>query len=438
MDAASFESHYPDTAREEEIAAIASFVQKGSSCQLLGIPGVGRATVLSLLINNKTIRQKHFGTNNQTYHFVSVNFAEIRSRPLFDVMKLLFLDLTESLREEKKMEDNQAVGDIFREHLKFQDELVLFQGFKEAIDYLCRDRQITVVFLFDRFEEYIPAVTAEFFANLRALRNRAKYKFSVVFSLYRPLEMALEPAILSDFYEFVGGNTIYLRPFDSITTRFRVGYIEKITRKRVEKDVLNEIFILTGGIGKLVKLAIESVLTHGTPQHLASFLLEQQTMQAALREIMFSLTPAEQTALKTGRGATEMYLIDSGLIKDGTVQIPLLAAFFKDSNDDAQKTHGQIVYDEATNSIKMGDDLLSDQLTASEFRLLRFFAQNPERVVEREELIDAVWGDNKSTAGITDQAIDQLIFRLRRKIEEDTNNPTHLQTVKGRGFTFVS
>jgi two-component system, OmpR family, alkaline phosphatase synthesis response regulator PhoP len=82
--------------------------------------------------------------------------------------------------------------------------------------------------------------------------------------------------------------------------------------------------------------------------------------------------------------------------------------------------------------------VLSDQLTSSEFRLLRYLLQNEDRVIEREELINVVWGDNKSTAGITDQAVDQLIFRLRRKIEEDANHPTHLQTVKGRGFTFAS
>jgi DNA-binding response OmpR family regulator len=82
--------------------------------------------------------------------------------------------------------------------------------------------------------------------------------------------------------------------------------------------------------------------------------------------------------------------------------------------------------------------VLSDQLTSSEFRMLRFLLQNEQRVIEREELINIVWGDNKSTAGITDQAVDQLIFRLRRKVEEDANHPTHLQTVKGRGFTFTS
>jgi two-component system response regulator MtrA len=120
------------------------------------------------------------------------------------------------------------------------------------------------------------------------------------------------------------------------------------------------------------------------------------------------------------------------------VQIPLLSAFIASEYRDVARTLQKISYDDHTNSISKGTTVLSDQLTSSEFRLLRYLLQNENRIIEREELINIVWGDNKSTAGITDQAVDQLIFRLRRKIEEDANHPTHLQTAKGRGFTFSS
>ncbi|OGH14799.1 MAG: hypothetical protein A2687_00990 [Candidatus Levybacteria bacterium RIFCSPHIGHO2_01_FULL_38_26] len=63
--------------------------------------------------------------------------------------------------------------------------------------------------------------------------------------------------------------------------------------------------------------------------------------------------------------------------------------------------------------------------------------QNPNKIIEREEIINIVWANTKSTAGVTDQALDQLIFRVRKKIEDDPNNPEHLQTVKGRGFRFL-
>lgn len=436
-----FENLYPDTAYFDQIAKIVSFVKNGKSCQLIGLPGTGRSTLLSLLANNRKVRIKHFGDKQKEVHFVFCSFSEIRKRPLSDVMKYLFLNLTESLRERKMLEENKAVGDIFREHLKFHDELILFQGFKEAIDYMALQKQMLVVFLFDRFEEYVPTVSAEFFSNLRILRSRAEYKFSLVFSVYRPLEVALEPSVFAEYYEFAAGNIIYLPLADEEMTNFYVSYTEKITGRKVPPKTFEEIISLTAGVGRLVKLSVEAVLAQGGKyKDLSGFLLQQELIKTALLEIWSVLTQEEQTALVSQQFAkpdVSSYLEQTGLVRQQKIQIPLFEKFIKTKPARSQGEE-KIVYDEATNTIRKGEIVISDQLTASEFRLLKFLLQNVERVIEREELIDVVWQENKSTAGITDQAVDQLIFRLRRKIEDDANNPQHLQTVKGRGFRFVA
>lgn len=438
MEKDHFEAFYPDKSRFKEIAQIVQFINEGRSCQLVGIPGSGRSTLLSLLTHNRQVRKKHFGDKHKLAHFVLVNFSEIRKRPLLDVMKYLFLNLTESLRERKMTEEHKRVGDIFREHLRFGDELILFQGFKEAIEYLGIEKEITVVFLFDRFEEYLPEVTDMFFTNLRTLRNRAKYKFSVVFSVYRPLETFLESSILADYYEFIAGNVIYLPLTDPVMTTYRIAYIEKITGKHLAKSVFTEIEKLTGGLGRLVKLSVEAVLAYGEQQKgLAQFLLAQKTMKNALSEIWAILTPVEQHALLQGNSANELYLEQVGLVKNAKITIPLLETFIQSTGRQQQASSLHLSYDQNTHVILKGEEILSDKLTGSEFRLLLYLLQHPDRIVEREELITAVWGENKSTAGITDQAIDQLIFRLRHKIEDDANNPAHLQTVKGRGFRFL-
>ena len=98
----------------------------------------------------------------------------------------------------------------------------------------------------------------------------------------------------------------------------------------------------------------------------------------------------------------------------------------------------QLTFDYVLNEIKKGEVIISDTLTSSEFRLLKFLLENPDRLLQRDEIIESVWQDTKSQEGVTDQALDQLIFRLRKKIEDDPNNPNHLQTVKGRGIRFVS
>lgn len=437
-----FESQFPAAVRESEIAKIVGYIKEGTSCQIVGIPGVSRSTILGLLAFNRQVRQHHLGKSRETIHFVEIDFSEIRNRSLFDAMKYLFLNLTESLRERGWKEENKVVGDIFREHLQFNDELVLFQGFKEAIEYMALEKKLTTVFLFDRFEEYIPTVTSEFFSNLRILRHKAKYKFSIVFSVNRPLEDLLDPTLFADYYEFVAGHIVFIPLADKILTDYRLAYIEKITGKKLKPAILQEIVSLTGGHGNLTKLCVETYLSDPPAlKELQGYFLSQKTVKKALMEIWLSLSPAEQADMceeKFDEREVDDYLENVGLVKEKQIQIPLLQHFIKQQFPaEAADTHA-IVYDENTNTIKKGDIVLSDQLTSSEFRLLRFMLQNPDRIVERDELITIVWRDVKSTAGITDQAVDQLVFRVRRKIEEDANHPQHLQTVKGRGFKFTA
>ena len=73
-------------------------------------------------------------------------------------------------------------------------------------------------------------------------------------------------------------------------------------------------------------------------------------------------------------------------------------------------------------------------LTAHEFKLLRFFLENPERVISREELLTDVWGYNHYP---TTRTVDNQILRLRQKLENDPGNPRHFITVHGAGYKFL-
>jgi len=73
-------------------------------------------------------------------------------------------------------------------------------------------------------------------------------------------------------------------------------------------------------------------------------------------------------------------------------------------------------------------------LTAHEFKLLKYFVENPERVLSREELLNEVWGYNSYP---TTRTVDNQILKLRQKLEADAADPRHLQTVYGAGYRFV-
>ncbi len=73
-------------------------------------------------------------------------------------------------------------------------------------------------------------------------------------------------------------------------------------------------------------------------------------------------------------------------------------------------------------------------LTAMEFDLLRAFAQNPLKVLTREQLLDLAHNRDEEPF---ERSIDIRIARLRRKIESDPAKPQVIKTVRGAGYIFV-
>lgn len=75
------------------------------------------------------------------------------------------------------------------------------------------------------------------------------------------------------------------------------------------------------------------------------------------------------------------------------------------------------------------------ELSAREFRLLRFLVAKRGKVVTRDELLDQVWGYNSYP---TTRTVDNHIAKLRQKIERDIEEPKHILTVHGVGYKFVA
>jgi DNA-binding response OmpR family regulator len=79
-------------------------------------------------------------------------------------------------------------------------------------------------------------------------------------------------------------------------------------------------------------------------------------------------------------------------------------------------------------------DRSEEKLSASEFDLLKVFAENPNRPLQRDWLLE-VTAHREMEA--FDRAIDLRITRLRRKIESDPAHPVAIRTVRGVGYMFV-
>ena len=73
------------------------------------------------------------------------------------------------------------------------------------------------------------------------------------------------------------------------------------------------------------------------------------------------------------------------------------------------------------------------ELTAKEFRLLEFFARRHGRALTRDQILDAVWGNEII---VNDRSVDRCVTTLRAKIETDAHRPEHIVTIRDIGYRF--
>jgi hypothetical protein len=73
-------------------------------------------------------------------------------------------------------------------------------------------------------------------------------------------------------------------------------------------------------------------------------------------------------------------------------------------------------------------------LTAMEFKVLKFFVSNPNRVISRDDMLNQVWGYENYPCTRT---VDNQILKLRKKLEAEAEHPVHFRTVHGVGYKFI-
>ena len=96
-------------------------------------------------------------------------------------------------------------------------------------------------------------------------------------------------------------------------------------------------------------------------------------------------------------------------------------------------TSGRLVVDLKSRRVWVKHQQLVPSLSAQQFKLLWLLYENKGEVVTRPDLVREVWGENQS-AGVSDQALDALIRRLRDRIAALDPDHQYISTVRGHGI----
>jgi ABC-type dipeptide/oligopeptide/nickel transport system ATPase subunit len=243
--------------------------------------------------------------------------------------------------------------------------------------------------LIDRFEVLTGSEQGGIYGNLRALRDAHKYALTYVIATRRPLDPHSELAEL--FY----ANTLWLGPMSESDARWNVTRYADRKGLHWDEKAVQEIVRLSWGYPSLLR-AICEAYADGTSLDVPS-LVEHQAVHRRVAEFWAD-------------GPGEEELRHSRL--EGQ---PILGI-----------SRSPVAFDSST-------------LTAKEHKLWEYLLAHPGEVCEKDELIRAVWPEDKIyEQGIRDDSLAQLVRRLREKVELDASKPRYIQTVSGRGYRLMT
>jgi hypothetical protein len=94
---------------------------------------------------------------------------------------------------------------------------------------------------------------------------------------------------------------------------------------------------------------------------------------------------------------------------------------------------GRLRMDARSHQVWLGGEEITPPLSAPQYRLLEILYRQPARVVPRDEVIAHVWPD-AAGAGVSEQAVDALVRRLRDRLAEVDPDRSYIVTVRGHGF----
>lgn len=97
-------------------------------------------------------------------------------------------------------------------------------------------------------------------------------------------------------------------------------------------------------------------------------------------------------------------------------------------------TSGSLLYvDLAARRVWVAGQELEPPLSPAQFRLLELLYRRAGEVISREEVVRAVWAEDEAE-GVSEQAIDALVRRLRERIAEADSQRQYVITVRGHGY----
>jgi hypothetical protein len=432
-------------------------VADGDCCALVGVSNTGKSTLLRGLAR-RDVRlglQKDHGKDQA---FVYVDFNLMLEATEQGFYELVLRCLMEELASQGP--DAQFVVQLHNAYKTLVEPPSSFQiplSFSEGLMAVCQGLQGSLILLFDEFDEPFEQIDGRAFLNLRALKDKYRRQLSFVTATNRRLSNIRRGRDVDEFVELFQPFTRFLGPLEGTDVEQIIAWVA--SQEGYTFDDEDRAFLshhADGHLGLLLSVSRALGEVTGEPVRDAGqdWLIHRQVreqldshlnVQAECRKLWDDLTEAQQDALMAVVGTEEdvdTRALDSlrtkGLVHQGEDLLfsPVFEGFVRRHRLTRRRRHEGVRVDVESGNVWV-DGRKTPTLTDLEYRLLLLLYGRLNKICDKYQIVEAVWGEDYIDQ-VDDARIDKLLSRLRAKVEPDPRNPRYLITVRGRGYRLTS
>jgi hypothetical protein len=358
------------------------------------------------------------------YKIVYVNLDELTENSPESYFKLMVYKLDGS-----KVDESEAITAY----------ICLKEKCKKALKEF--DRIIFVLEGFSRMD-YPPS----FFNNLFNLWQSEKNKTHFIFPITKSFFANKEIQRFGRLGELLIQNIIYSPLFSEKDSLFSADYLINQYSYKVSEKQKKMIAAFCGGHPGLAKtcLRLMSGSKEGSEKETFDFLLNQWETKIVIEDIWEAFINEERDVLwqiATGGSPAENqisdYLKNLKVVQFVNSSWQLFSPIFQNYVRNQKEGKRILSISEQTGELLVNNSPSKEIVTLNEYRLLMAFLKSESQTITRDQIAEILWGKD-SYQKYSDWAIDQTISLLRKKLERIGVSSGSIQTVKGRGYRWLS
>jgi hypothetical protein len=441
--------------RDTDVASIMECVEDGECCSIVGLSNTGKSTLLRS-IPSPAVRRKYLGDRADEYIFVYIDFnlmLELTEQGFYELI------LRSTLAELKKLEIEQGLLDrveaSYRNLVNPDNPFLVPLSFNEGLTALSEGLEQRVVLFFDEFDEPFAGLDERVLLNLRALKDKYGPRLSYVVATDQPLREQQRGEKVAEFCELFALNTLFLSALGRDDATQVIAQFAREEEVEFSADDVDFVMAQAGGHPGLLeatcRVLAEVSGDYPDSHRDQSYKLVRERLDSDVSvrtecaKLWNGLTAEEQEALvafvsKPGEPLDpelERSLRQKGITEDELSIFGQLFEGFARRQRLVKRGEPQGVRVDVDSGHVWVDGELVPDLTDLEYRLLLLLYGRLDKICDRYEIVESVWGEDYIDE-VDDARIGKLVNRLRQKIEPDPSEPKYLITIRGRGYRLVS